>query len=267
MNDADADGKHDSPGAPRRPGGERDEAGRKEQDQRQELGSHEVLSDAGNIYSGTEIPAKLPDGKGKNHQDSNRNQSSHAFEEAPADHELFLLLADIAAEYNVPIDIHMDPVLEDGPTPDEFLSRSQQNPATLRGNITPFEALLAHNRNARIVWAHTADTTGDLSPELLQGLLDEHPNLYLSLRLSFQHPRAIFPEHILDGSRNIQPEWLDLIKAYPDRFVIGSDTFWGDSKADLGQTLVSPFLAQLPENIATKIAHENVAVIYKLEME
>ena len=191
--------------------------------------------------------------------------ASHAFEEVPADHELFLLLADIAAQNDAPIDIHMDPVLEDMQTPDEFLTMSSQNPATLRGNIEPLETLLVHNTNARFVWAHTADTTGDLSAELLRRLLGEHPNLYLSLRLWFPRgPASGDRDDILDGSGNIQQEWLNLITDYPDRFVFGSDMFWG-GEAVPGQTNVASFLVtQLPENIAKLVACQNVAAIYKL---
>ncbi len=193
--------------------------------------------------------------------------ANHAFEEAPADHELFLLLADIAAQNDAPIDIHMDPVIEDMQTPDPLLTRSAQNPTTLQGNIESFEALLAHNADARIVWAHTADTTGDLSAELLRGLLGEHPNLYLSLRLSLPRgPAFSRRDNVLDDSGNVRQEWLDLIEDYPDHFVIGSDTFWGGGEAGPSQTLVASFLAQLPGNVAQMVVCQNVAAIYKLEV-
>jgi hypothetical protein len=185
---------------------------------------------------------------------------NHAFEEAPADHELFLLLADLAAQYDVPLDIHMDPVLVNSPTPADFLKRSSQNPATLQGNITPFETLLAHNPAAHIIWAHTANTTGDLSAELVRSLLENHPNLYLSLRL------ASSQESLLDRAGHIQTDWLSLIQDYPDRFVIGSDTFWGEEQATPGQTLAAAFLGQLPEAVARAVACQNAATLYHLEI-
>jgi CRP-like cAMP-binding protein len=193
--------------------------------------------------------------------------ANHAFEEAPADHELFLLLADIAAQNDAPIDIHMDPVLDDMQTPNPLLERSAQNPAALQGNIEPFEALLAHNADARIVWAHTDDTTGDLSAELLREMLGRHPNLYLSLRLSLPRgPASSRRDNVLDDSGNIRQEWLDLIEDYADRFGIGSDTFWGGGEAGPSQTLVASFLAQLPGDVAQMVACRNVVAIYKLDV-
>jgi len=193
--------------------------------------------------------------------------ANHAFEEVPADHELFLLLADVAAQHDVPIDIHMDPVIEDMQTPAPLLERSAQNPVTLQGNIESFEALLAHNADARIVWAHTDDTTGDLSAELLREMLGRHPNLYLSLRLSLPRgPAFSRKDNVLDDSGNVRQEWLDLIEDYADRFVIGSDTFWGGGEAGPSQILVASFLAQLPGDVAQMVACRNVTAIYKLDV-
>lgn len=192
---------------------------------------------------------------------------SHAFEEAPADHELFLLLADIAARNDVPIDIHMDPVLEDMETPEEIRSQSEQNPAALKGNIPAFETLLAHNPQARIVWAHTADTTGDLSAALLRDMLGRHPNLYLSLRLATRMgPTADKEDIVLDRSGKIQEEWLNLMEDFPGRFVIGSDEFWGEGESVPSQVLVNAFLAQLPADLAAGIACRNVVDIYNLDL-
>ena len=44
----------------------------------------------------------------------------HPFEEADPDHPLFLLLADIAARHGVPIDLHMEAVVEELLTPAGF---------------------------------------------------------------------------------------------------------------------------------------------------
>lgn len=193
--------------------------------------------------------------------------ASHPFEEAPANHELLLLLADLAAQNDVPIDIHMDPVLQDMQTPDEIIKRSLQNPTTLQGNIELFEALLSHNPATRIIWAHTADTTGDLSAELLRDLLVKHTNLYLSLRLAPARRQATDgKDNILDSAGNIQTEWQRLIQDYPERFIIGSDIFWGERDAVPSQTLATSFLAQLPHDIAERIACLNVATIYQLDV-
>lgn len=55
---------------------------------------------------------------------------SHGYESVPADHPLLLLLADIAAQHDVPIDLHFDPVPADVEKP--FSLSSPRNPAVLR---------------------------------------------------------------------------------------------------------------------------------------
>jgi len=47
----------------------------------------------------------------------------HGYQSAPPDHPLFLLLADIAAEHDVPIDLHMECVPKDMPLPKHLLLR------------------------------------------------------------------------------------------------------------------------------------------------
>src|SRR2546428_756567 len=68
------------------------------------------------------------------------------YEYAPADSPMMLLLADIAAEHNVPIDLHMEALPETIPTPKEY---GPPNPPELHRNIAAFERLLAHNRRAQ----------------------------------------------------------------------------------------------------------------------
>lgn len=189
----------------------------------------------------------------------------HPYEAAPPDHPLFLLLVDIAARHDVPIDLHMEAVPHDMPLPEKF--NSPPNPKVLHENLTAFERLLSHNRNARIVWAHVGwDNTGHLTVALMRRLLETHPNLYLSVKvdpLSLPHNRP------LNESREIRPEWTDLIRAFPDRFVIGSDQFYGIP----GLTPRRPpssqgprvFLNQLPPDLARKVGYENAVRIYKLK--
>ena len=67
---------------------------------------------------------------------------------APPDHPLFLLLADIAAEHGVPIDLHMETVPQAMALPADL--KSPPNPPQLHENISAFERLLAHNRRAKM---------------------------------------------------------------------------------------------------------------------
>ena len=189
---------------------------------------------------------------------------SHPFEEVPADHELFLLLADIAAEHDVPIAIHMDLVVDDMNTPDFFVSHSEKNPETLEENLASFERLLAHNRNAKIVWAHVgSDTTGVLTPDVVRELFEEHSNLYADLRLTGSPTKG--HELLSKGfSGTLSEDWRELIEEYPTRFTLGSDAFFGNEKQDNAQSAGTLFLSQLSEETAVQVGCANAVALYNL---
>jgi len=197
----------------------------------------------------------------------------HPYESVPADHPLLLLLADIAAEHDVPIDIHFDVVTKDLPVPDWLATAN--NPKVLHANLAAFERLLDHNPKAKICWAHVgSDNTGHWTTDLSRRLLQKHPNLYMSLRLGPGHVIENFP---LTPARQIKPEWLQLLQDFPTRFVIGSDNFIAAPSFQGGNTAnllvqrvpvtrewIPIFLRNLPPDLACKIATDNALALYKL---
>jgi predicted TIM-barrel fold metal-dependent hydrolase len=188
----------------------------------------------------------------------------HPYEAAPPDHPLFRLLADVAARHGVPIDLHMEAVPRDMFLPERFLS--PPDPGVLRENIAAFGRLLAHNRQARIVWSHAGwDNTGHRTVELMRRLLAAHSNLYLSVKVA---PSGVVGSRPLDASGTIRPEWLDLLRAFPERVVIGSDQFYGSLRV----ARVRPwsaggaraFLDGLPPDLARRVGRDNALRIYGL---
>lgn len=185
----------------------------------------------------------------------------HPYESVPADHPLFLVLADTAAEKGVPLDIHMEAVTRDMALPGRsILERSGRNPARLRENISGLERLLSHNRRARIIWAHVGwCNTGGRTVTLCRDLLTRHPNLYMSFKLS---PEGV-PENSPLGTdgRSLKPEWLEMIQEFPDRFVIGTDQFYGPPGArPTGPQKTETtrlFVDLLPTDVARKLGLEN----------
>jgi len=180
------------------------------------------------------------------------------YQYAPADHPLYFLLADIAADHGVPIDLHMEAVPQDMALPAGLAS--PPNPARLHANIAAFERLLAHNPHAKIVWAHAgSDGTGSRTPELCRRLLRAHPNLFMELKTDPNAPGKNYP--LADGK--IKPDWLALLTDFPDRFILGSDQHYPEPKGSpqRWQELVRLF-NQLPAAVRRKIGTENVARIY-----
>jgi predicted TIM-barrel fold metal-dependent hydrolase len=189
--------------------------------------------------------------------------SSMPYETAPPDHPLFLLLADIAAQHDAPISIHMEAVPQDMDLPVPL--KSPPNAPRLHANITAFERLLAHNSRAKIVWAHLGwDTTGYRTPELMRRLLEAHPNLFMEIKLDPLDPGKNSP--LTNGaSGRIKPEWLKLFTDFQDRFVIGSDQHYPQSSGPQRWQAVVLLFNQLPAVVRQKIGTKNAIRIYNLK--
>lgn len=192
---------------------------------------------------------------------------NHAFEQVPGDHPLLLLLADIAAAHDVPIDIHYDAAPEDLELP-TFL-RNGRNPDRMGANIDGFKRLLAHNPKARIVWSHVGqEPIQTRGPPLVRRLMRAFPNLYMSFRVTQGGPPRTMA---LDPELRLKAPWIELLREFPDRFMLGSDTFYtaagpGD-RGGKGQGLdnLRALVDQLPPELASRVASENAIRLYKLE--
>ena len=148
-------------------------------------------------------------------------EPGHPYEYAPPDHPLFLLLADIAAERGVPIDLHMEAVPSDMPLPPRL--DSPPNPQTLKANLAAFERLLDHNPKAKIIWAHAGwGRTGQRTAQLCQRLLRAHPNLYMSIKLRRRTPP---PTSMFTKNREMKYLWQMVLSEHADRFFVGIDWF------------------------------------------
>lgn len=181
------------------------------------------------------------------------------------DHPLLLLLADIAAEKDVPIDFHFDIFPRTIPTPPHL---KDGNPSELRENQQAFERLLRHNPKARFTWAHLGSDPGlQRTLPLVRELMDRHPNLYSAFRIHLQGPAPMTP---IDAQGRLKPEWLALIKRYPERFTMHTDMFYVPGgpprrgSKDSHEKAMS-MLLQLPPELARKLAYENAERFYKLK--
>jgi len=192
---------------------------------------------------------------------------NHHHQNAPADHPLWLILADVAAEYDLPIDFHMEAVPQAMPVPNRLAKYA--NPRTLTPNFTAFERLLAHNRKAKIIWSHVGwDNTGKRTVELNDRLMRDHSNLYMSFKISPKDSvEATRP--IRDGK--VKDEWLDLIRKYPDRFLVGADQFYlAEGAGQIGPRSLEPtmaFFAALPVDLQRKLGQDNPISLFKLKID
>jgi len=114
--------------------------------------------------------------------------------------------------------------------------------------------LFALDPRVRVLWAHAGMTAGQAE---VQAMLDRYPNLWVELALRTD----VAPGGTLD------PEWRALFLRYPDRFCIGTDTWTTSRWAELPHYLagVRAWLAELPPDVAGRIAFTNAARLYGVE--
>jgi predicted TIM-barrel fold metal-dependent hydrolase len=187
----------------------------------------------------------------------------HPYERVEPDHPLMLALADIAAARNAPIAVHMEavPVAMDLPAG----LASPPNPRRIEANIAAFERLLSHNPAARIVWLHNGwDNTGQRTPPLVQQLMAAHPNLALALK--FHRSRSGLNQVVSPGGPNA--DWMAVLRTYPDRIVIGSDSFFAAGTGRAGTIFeprpITALLSRLPPPLAQRIGVRNAERLYNL---
>jgi len=114
------------------------------------------------------------------------------------------------------------------------------------------EILMRHNPRARIIWAHTGF---GLASDRVAAMLAKYPKLWGELS---------YRSGIVDGSGKLTPEWRALFERYPDRFLLGSDTWVPERWASYGEIMAGyrGWLAQLPLPVAKQIAHGNARGLF-----
>ncbi|MDO9060606.1 MAG: amidohydrolase family protein [Bradyrhizobium sp.] len=114
------------------------------------------------------------------------------------------------------------------------------------------EILMRHNPKAQIIWAHTGF---GLSENRVAALLAKYPKLWGELS---------YRSGITDAAGKLTPEWRALFERYPDRFLLGSDTWVPERWAAYGEIMAGyrAWLAQLPPKAAAQIAHGNARALF-----
>lgn len=114
------------------------------------------------------------------------------------------------------------------------------------------EVLMRHNPRAQIIWAHTGF---GVSADRVAAMLTKYPKLWGELS---------YRSGIVDGSGKLTAEWRSLFERFPDRFLLGSDTWVPERWASYSETMAGyrAWLAQLPPKIAAQIANGNAKALF-----
>jgi hypothetical protein len=120
---------------------------------------------------------------------------------------------------------------------------------------TAIDLLMTHAPQARLIWAHTG--IGGASVERVRSLLTKYPKLMGEL--------SYRPGLTCDGGQ-LCPDWRSLALDFPDRFLIGSDT-WVNQRWAYYEELMTGYrlwLGGLPADTASKIGWRNGAALFGL---
>jgi predicted TIM-barrel fold metal-dependent hydrolase len=114
------------------------------------------------------------------------------------------------------------------------------------------DSLYEHTPGVTVIWAHGGTYPW---PPLIRDYLQRYPKLHADLSV---RDGRIAPDGVLD------PAWTPLLLEFGDRLLIGVDTYstrrWQQFDHVAGG--IRDWLAQLPEEVAERIAHRNAASLF-----
>ena len=132
--------------------------------------------------------------------------------------------------------------------------------------MNKMEAMVENNPDHSFALIHM----GQLKTKDAARLLAKHANLHFMASHANPFITANSSQpwvDLFDGGQSLAPRWKALFVKYPDRFILNFDNVWVDHWGDkyVGQAaLWRKALAELPAEVASKVAHENAERLWKL---
>lgn len=144
----------------------------------------------------------------------------------------------------------------DGPVARQLMQLAQQRGLVVLAHCddVAVDKLMAHAPGATLIWAHTG--IGGTPVGRVRELLRRHPTLMGEL--------SYRPGLLVDG--RLSPEWRALFVEFPQRFLVGSDT-WVNARWLYYEALMAEarrWLGELPPEVARRIAWGNGAALFGL---
>ena len=112
------------------------------------------------------------------------------------------------------------------------------------------ERLFRQDPGARILWAHS----GFDRPDVVRAMLRKHRNLWCDLAFRTEH----------GSGGKVAPEWRAAFVEFPDRFMVGTDTFTPERWYYIGEhaNWSRAWLSDLPPELAERIAWRNGEALF-----
>lgn len=145
----------------------------------------------------------------------------------------------------------------DGPVAAKLMKLAQARGLVVLAHVddAAIDKLMAHAPQARLIWAHTG--IGGAPIERVRALMQRYPQLVGELS---------YRPGLTTGGGGLSAEWKALLTTFPDRFVVGSDT-WINGRWSGYEALMSDarrWLGDLPPETARRIGWGNGARLFGL---
>ncbi|NQW92842.1 MAG: amidohydrolase [Polaromonas sp.] len=173
-----------------------------------------------------------------------------------AEHARGAAVASSRVEFRGIGEFHLyDSANANGPVAKKLMQYAAKNQLAVLAHVddVAIDLLMAHAPDARLIWAHTG--IGGASAARVDALLNKHPQLMGEL--------SYRPGLTCDGGK-LCAEWRTLLLKYPNRFMIGSDT-WVNQRWQYYEELMKGYrtwLGDLPPDVARKIGWSNGADLF-----
>ena len=140
----------------------------------------------------------------------------------------------------------------DLPVPRRMVALAKQHRLVLHAHsdADAIERLYAQDPQARVLWAHS----GFDRPERVAEMLRRHKNLWADLAYRNEH----------GSGGKVAPEWRKLFTEFPDRFMVGTDTFTPERWHYLVEhaSWTRAWLTDLPKPLAERLAWRNGEALF-----
>ena len=144
-----------------------------------------------------------------------------------------------------------------GPVARQLMQLAQDKGLVVLAHVddTAIDLLMAHAPKTRLVWAHTG--IGGAPVGRVRSLLQRYPLLMGELS---------YRPGLTEGAGRLSAEWKALLSEFPNRFLVGSDT-WVNQRWQGYEGLMQDareWLGELDATTARRIAWDNGAALYGL---
>jgi hypothetical protein len=140
----------------------------------------------------------------------------------------------------------------DLPIPRRIVQLAKQHGLALHAHadVDAVERIFRQDPGARVLWAHA----GFEQPTKVREMLRKHKTLWADL--AFRSEQG--------GGGKVTPEWREAFLEFPDRFMVGTDTYVPQRWHDVTEhaSFARAWLADLPREVAERIAWKNGEALF-----